>query len=76
MQFKFVFCWERMKTNETIEITVILDVTPLNLFIYTFTQLKPINTVLRWVNINAPGIQVKKKGLNKEQGLVISENIC
>ena len=47
MQFKFVFCWERMKTNETIEITVILDVTPLNLFIYTFTQLKPINTVLR-----------------------------
>ena len=44
-------------------------------FINTFAQLKQKNTITRYVNINVPGIQVKK-GLNKEQRMVISENIC
>ena len=44
-------------------------------FIYTFTQLKQKNTIIRYVNIDVPGIQVKK-GLNKEQRMAISQNIC
>ena len=44
-------------------------------FIYTFTQLKQKNTITSSVNINVPGIQLKK-GLNKEQIMVIRENIC
>ena len=43
-----------------------------DLHIYIFKTKK---TIAMYVNINVPGIQVKK-GLNKEQRMVISENIC
>ena len=43
-------------------------------FIYTFTHLKQKNTITGFVNTNVPGIQVKK-GLNKEQRMVIGDNI-
>ena len=37
--------------------------------------MKTKNTITRYVKINKPGTQVKK-GLNKEQRMIISENIC
>ena len=43
-------------------------------FIYTFTHLKQKNTITGFVNTHVPGLQVKK-GLNKEQRMVIGDNI-